>query len=45
MTESWESRIARWRFDRHFNVELKDATGEVHAIIEKIVNVRKRRSA
>ena len=30
------------KLDRHFIVELKDATGEVHAIIEKTVNVRKR---
>lgn len=30
------------KLDRHFTVELKDATGEVHAIIEKTVNVRKR---
>ena len=30
------------KLDRHFNVELKDAAGEVHAIIEKVVNVRKR---
>ena len=30
------------KLDRHFKVELKDAAGEVHAIIEKIVNVRKR---
>jgi acyl-coenzyme A thioesterase PaaI-like protein len=30
------------KLDRHFTVELKDAAGEVHAIIEKTVNVRKR---
>ena len=30
------------KLDRHFTVELKDAQGEVHAIIEKTVNVRKR---
>ena len=30
------------KLDRHFTVELKDASGEVHAIIEKTVNVRKR---
>ena len=30
------------KLDRHFTVELKDATGEVHAIIEKTVNVRKK---
>lgn len=30
------------KLDRHFIVELKDAAGEVHAIIEKTVNVRKR---
>jgi acyl-coenzyme A thioesterase PaaI-like protein len=30
------------KLDRHFTVELKDAGGEVHAIIEKTVNVRKR---
>ncbi len=29
------------KLDRHFTVELKDAGGEVHAIIEKTVNVRK----
>jgi hypothetical protein len=28
------------KLDRHFTVELKDAQGEVHAIIEKTVNVR-----
>ena len=33
------------RLDRHFTVELKDAAGEVHAIIEKVVNVRKRATA
>ena len=33
------------KLDRHFTVELKDAAGEVHAIIEKTVNVRKRTSA
>jgi hypothetical protein len=31
------------KLDRQFTVELKDAAGEVHAIIEKTVNVRKRR--
>ena len=31
------------KLDRHFTVELKDTAGEVHAIIEKIVNVRKRK--
>ena len=30
------------KLDRQFTVELKDASGEVHAIIEKTVNVRKR---
>ena len=30
------------KLDRHFTVELKDAAGEVHAIIEKTVNVQKR---
>jgi uncharacterized protein DUF4442 len=30
------------KLDQHFTVELKDAAGEVHAIIEKTVNVRKR---
>jgi hypothetical protein len=30
------------KLDRHFTVELKDAAGEVHAIIEKTVNVRRR---
>lgn len=30
------------KLDRHFTVELKDASGEVHATIEKTVNVRKR---
>ena len=30
------------KLDRHFTVELKDAAGEVHAVIEKTVNVRKR---
>jgi hypothetical protein len=30
------------KLDRHFTVDLKDAAGEVHAIIEKTVNVRKR---
>ena len=30
------------KLDRHFTVELKDAAGEVHAIIEKTVNIRKR---
>jgi hypothetical protein len=28
------------KLDRHFTVELKDATGDVHAIVEKTVNVR-----
>ena len=32
------------KLDRHFTVELKDAAGEVHAIVEKTVNVRKRGS-
>lgn len=32
------------KLDRHFTVELKDTAGEVHAIIEKTVNVRKRTS-
>lgn len=31
------------KLDRHFTVELKDASGEVHAIIEKTINVRKRK--
>ena len=31
------------KLDRHFTVELKDAAGEVHAIIEKTVNIRKRK--
>jgi len=30
------------KLDRYFTVELKDASGEVHAIIEKTINVRKR---
>jgi hypothetical protein len=30
------------KLDRHFVVELKDEAGEVHATIEKTVNVRKR---
>jgi len=30
------------KLDRYFTVELKDAAGEVHAIIEKTINVRKR---
>jgi hypothetical protein len=30
------------KLDRHFVVELKDKAGEVHAVIEKTVNVRKR---
>jgi hypothetical protein len=30
------------KLDRHFTVELKDAAGEVHAIIEKTINIRKR---
>ena len=32
------------KLDRHFTVELKDASGEVHAIIEKTINVRKRKN-
>lgn len=32
------------KLDRHFIVELKDAAGEVHAIVEKVVHVRKRTS-
>lgn len=31
------------KLDRHFTVELKDAAGEVHATIEKTVNIRKRK--
>ena len=30
------------KLDRYFTLELKDAAGEVHAIIEKTINVRKR---
>jgi hypothetical protein len=30
------------KLDQHFTVELKDSAGEVHAIIEKTINVRKR---
>lgn len=30
------------KLDRHFTVELKDTAGEVHAIVEKTVNIRKR---
>jgi acyl-coenzyme A thioesterase PaaI-like protein len=33
------------KLDRHFTVELKDAAGEVHAVIEKTVNIRRRHSA
>jgi uncharacterized protein DUF4442 len=33
------------KLDRHFTVELKDAAGDVHAVIEKTVNVRKRQTA
>lgn len=33
------------KLDRHFTVELKDVAGDVHAIIEKTVNVRKRVTA
>lgn len=33
------------KLDRHFVVELKDSGGEVHAIIEKTVNVRKKKPA
>jgi hypothetical protein len=32
------------KLDRHFTVELKDAAGEVHAIVEKTVNIRRRAS-
>jgi hypothetical protein len=32
------------KLDRHFTVELKDAAGEVHAIVEKTVNIRRRGS-
>ena len=31
------------KLDRHFTVELKDDAGEVHAIVEKTVNIRKRK--
>ncbi len=45
MHESWHSRLAQAeKLDRHFTVELEDAAGEVHAIIEKTVNVRKART-
>jgi hypothetical protein len=30
------------KLDRQFTVELKDAAGEVHAIVEKTVNIRRR---
>lgn len=30
------------KLDKHFTVELKDKAGEVHAVVEKTVNVRKR---
>lgn len=30
------------KLDRYFTVELKDPAGEVHAVIEKTINVRKR---
>ena len=30
------------KLDRHFTIELKDAAGEVHAIVEKTVNIRRR---
>ena len=30
------------KLDKQFTIELKDAAGEVHAIIEKTVNIRKR---
>lgn len=30
------------KLDRNFTVELKDAAGEVHAIVEKTVNIRRR---
>jgi hypothetical protein len=30
------------KLDRHFTLELKDQVGEVHAIIEKTINIRKR---
>lgn len=33
------------KLDRRFTIELKDAAGEVHAIIEKTVNVRKHASS
>ena len=33
------------KLDRHFVVELKDSAGEVHAVIEKTVNVRRRKTA
>jgi hypothetical protein len=31
------------KLDRHFRIELKDAAGEVHALIEKTVHIRRRR--
>ena len=30
------------KLDRHFTVELTDAAGEVHAVVEKTVNIRRR---
>ena len=33
------------KVDRHFTIDLKDAAGEVHAIVEKTVNVRRRAAA
>ena len=30
------------KLDRYFTVELKDPDGEVHAVIEKTINIRKR---
>jgi len=30
------------KLDRYFTVELKDPAGEVHAVIEKTINIRKR---
>ena len=32
------------KLDRHFTVELKDAAGEVHAIVQKTINIRRRGS-
>jgi len=37
-----EELTTKDKLDRHFTVELKDDAGEVHAIIEKTVNVRKK---